>query len=140
MRSKHYDSKHSHDQFVDLVFSVAPNSIFVIRMSLLSEALSWGVKLEWPEEVVSFLEVRSNSGNLVNKIFYASKYVLLTEAVFNDGVVSKGNSGSIDLSISSLVNKFRNGCLRRITIGNVRLYSSEHVDGGLVQSNEHSVV
>jgi hypothetical protein len=62
-----------------LVLSVTPNSTVVIRMSLLSEALSWGVELEWPEEVVSFLEVRSTSGNLVNKIFNACKSVLFSE-------------------------------------------------------------
>lgn len=109
-------------------------------MSLLGEALSWGVELEWPEEVVSFLEVRSKSGNLMNKIFNACKSVLLSELLLNDGVISKRDSGSIDFAVTSLVDELSNSSLRRITIGDVRLYSSEHVNSGLVQSDEHSVV
>ena len=140
MRSKTTSSEHSLDQFVDLVLSVSPNAVFLIRMSLLGEALSWGVELEWPEEVVSFLEVRSKSGNLMNKIFNACKSVLLSELLLNDGVISKRDSGSIDFAVTSLVDELSNSSLRRITIGDVRLYSSEHVNSGLVQSDEHSVV
>ena len=74
-----------------MVLSVAPNATILIRMSLLSEAFSWGVELEWPEEVVSFLEVRADCGNLVNKIFNACNS-LLGEGVLNDGVVSEWDS------------------------------------------------
>lgn len=140
MRSKQTSSEHSLDQFIDLVLSVSPNATFLVRMSLLGEALSGRVELEWPEEIVSFLEVGSKSTNLVNKIFNACDSVLFSEYLFNDGVIGKRNSGSIDLSETSLVDKLGNSSLRRITIGDVRLNSSEHVNGGLVQSDEHSVV
>lgn len=85
-------SKHSLDQFVDLVLSVAPNATVVVRMSLLSETFSWGVELEWPEEVVSFLEVWTYSGNLVNKIFNACNSVLLSEGVLNNSIVGEWDS------------------------------------------------
>lgn len=75
-----------------MVLSVAPNATVVVRMSLLSESLSGGVELEWPEEVVGFLEVGTDSGNLVNKIFNACNSVLLSESVLNDGIVGKGDS------------------------------------------------
>ena len=133
-------SKHSNDQFVDLVLSVAPNTTVVIRMSLLFEAFSWGVELEWPEEVVSFLEVWADSGNLVDKIFNACNSVLLAEGVLNDSIVGKRNSGAVNLAVASLVDKLSNGLLRWVTIGDVWLDSSEHVNSGLVQSNEHTVV
>jgi hypothetical protein len=138
--SKQTSSEHSLDQFIDLVFSVSPNAIFLVRMSLLGKALSGGVELEWPEEVVSFLEVGSLSDNLVNKIFNACNSELLSESLLNDGVVGKRDSRAIDLSITSLVNELSNSSLRRITIGDVRLNGSEHVDGSLVQFDEHSVV
>lgn len=75
-----------------MVLSVAPNATVVVRMSLLSEALLGGVELEWPEEVVGFLEVGTDGGNLVNKIFNACNSVLLSEGVLNDGIVGKGDS------------------------------------------------
>jgi hypothetical protein len=94
-----------------LVLSVAPNATVVVRMSLLSEAFLGGVKLEWPEEVVGFLEVRSAGSNLVNKIFNACNSVLLTEGVLNDGIISEWDSRSVDLSVASLVDKLGNGLL-----------------------------
>lgn len=140
MRKQHTSSKHSLDQFVDLVLSVAPNALFLVRMSLLSEALLGGVELEWPKEVVGYLEVRSMSSDLVNKIFDTRDSVLLSECLLNDGVISKRDSGSVHLAVTSLVDELSNSLLRRITIGNIWLNSSEHVNGGLVQSHEHSVV
>ena len=133
-------SDHSLDQLVDLVLSVAPDATVVVRMSLLSEALLGGVELEWPEEVVGLLEVGSEGGDLVDEVLNASNTVLLTKDLLDDGVVSEGDSGSVDLTVASLVDELLDGGLRRITIGDVRLDSSEHVNGCLVQSDEHSVV
>ena len=86
-----------------MVLSVAPNATVVVRMSLLSEAFLGGVELEWPEEVVSSLEVSTAGCNLVNKIFNACKSLLLSECGFNDDIVSEGKSLSVDLTITSLV-------------------------------------
>lgn len=109
-------------------------------MSLLSEALLGRVKLEGPEEVVDLLEVGSNGGDFVDKILNADDSVLLSESVLNDGVVSEGNSRAVDLSEASLVDKLGNGSLRWVAIGDVGLDSSQHVDGGLVELHEHTVV
>lgn len=133
-------SKHSLNQFVDLVLSVAPDATIVVRMSLLSEALLGRVELEGPEEVVDLLEVGSNGGDFVDKILNAGNTVLLSKDVLNDGVVSQGDSRAVDLSEASLVNELGNGSLRGVAIGDVGLDSSEHVDGGLVKLHEHTVV
>jgi len=45
-------SEHASDELVDQLLTVAPNSTLLEWVSLLGESLSWGVKLEWPEEVV----------------------------------------------------------------------------------------
>ena len=108
-------------------------------MSLGSKALKRRGELEWPEEVVCFLELGSKSGDFMDKILNASNSVLSKDSL-NDVVVSQGDSRAVDLAVASLVDELLDGCLGWVSIGNVRLNTSEHVDGGLVQSHEHSVV
>ena len=108
-------------------------------MSLGSKALKGRGELEWPEEVVSLLELGSESGDFMDKILNARDSVLSKDGL-NDIVVSQGNSRAVNLAVASLVDELLDGCLGWVSIGNVRLNASEHVDGGLVQSNEHSVV
>lgn len=97
-------SKHSIDELIDLDFSVSPDTTVVVRMSLGSKTLFGRVKFEWPEEVVSLLEVGSEGDNLVDKVLNADESVL-SEGVFNNTVISKRDSLSVDLTISSLVNE-----------------------------------
>lgn len=97
-------SKHSLDEVVDLVLSVAEGATVLIRMSLLFESLLGGVKLEGPEEVVSLLEVGSNAVDLVDEIFNTDDTVL-SEFIGNDLVVRKRDSAAVDLSVASLVDE-----------------------------------
>ena len=132
-------SEHSLDEFIDQLLSVAPDATVLIRMSLLGESFLGRVELEGPKEVVGYLEVRSHSGYLVDQILNTHNAVLL-ELAGNDGVVSQGDSGPIDLAEASLVDKLGDGLLRRVAVSNVWLDFSDHIDGCLVQSDEHSVV
>ena len=108
-------------------------------MSLLLESLERGRELEGPEEVVSLLKVGSNGGDLVNKIFNADDSVG-TEDLLDDGVLDERDSGLVDLAVASLVDELSNGGGGGVSVGHVRLYSSDHVDGGLVKLDEDSVV
>jgi len=71
-------------------------------MSLLLNSAVWGAELEWPEEVVGFLELWSTGDDLVDKILHAVD-TNLTEDTSDDAVIGEWNSGSIDLTVSSLV-------------------------------------
>ena len=71
-------------------------------MSLDIESSSWAGKLEGPEEVISLFEVGSAGVNFIDNVFNANES-LLSEPVFNDFVVSKWDSVSVDLSKASLV-------------------------------------
>ena len=51
-----------------MLFTVTPCTSLVVGVSLLFETLEWGGQFEWPEEVVSLLEVRANSPDLVDQI------------------------------------------------------------------------
>ena len=137
--SRDVRSKHSLDQFVDLILSVAPDTTSVVRVSLGGKALQRRGELEWPEEVVCLLEVGAESGDFVDEVLNTCNTVLAKNS-FDDLVVSQRDSGSVDLAISSLVNELSDGGLRWVAIGNVWLNASEHVDCGLVQSDKDSVV
>lgn len=73
-------------------------------MSLGNQTLSWGVQFEWPDEVVCLLEVFTTSVNFVNQILHANKSEG-SEILFNEFIVLELDSLSVNLSISSLVQK-----------------------------------
>ena len=108
-------------------------------MSLLLPAVLWGVQLEWPQEVVGLLEGWSNSPDLVDEVLNAVD-ALLSKDTRDDAVVSQRDSGAVDLSIATLVDKSANAITGWVSIGDVWLDSSDHVDSGTVEANEHSVV
>ena len=108
-------------------------------MSLGSEALLGRAELEGPEEVVGFLEVSADGGDLVDEVLDGGDTVL-AELSLDDGVVGKGDAGSVALAVTSLVDKLSNDALRGVPVSHVGLDSSDHVHGGLVQSHEHAIV
>ena len=97
-------SQHSLDKLVDEFLSVAPDTPVLVRMSLRGEALLGRVELERPQEVVCLLEVSADSRDFVDEVLNAGDAVL-SERGLNDGVVGEGDSGPVDLAVSSLVDK-----------------------------------
>lgn len=108
-------------------------------VSLDLESTEWRGQLEWPEEVVGFLELGSAGDDLVDKVLNAGDSNL-AELSLDDGVVSEGDSGSVDLSVSSLVNEVLDGGSGWVSVGHEWLNDLDHVPGGLVEFDEHSVV
>ena len=133
-------SEHALDKIVDLLLTVAPDTALLEWMSLLLESLGWGVELEWPEEVVGLLEVLTAGPDLVDEVLDASEAGILGKGVGNNAVVAESNSGSVDLSVSSLVDELADVVAGWVSVGDERLNESDHVDGGSVQLDEHSVV
>ena len=86
---------------IDELFSVSPISSSLERMSLVGETSSWSSKFEWPQEVVGFLEVRTNGENFIDQIFNANDSVF-TQNLFNYRVGGNWNSLFVNLTISSL--------------------------------------
>lgn len=66
--------------------------------------------------------------------------VLLSENLLNGSVGLEGNSLLVDLSVTSLEDELSDGFIAGITIGDVWLNSSEHIDGGFVKLDEDTVV
>ena len=69
----------------------------------MGETSSWGSELEWPQEVVGFLEVGTDSIDLVDQVFNANDSGL-AQNLFDDGVAGEWDSLLVDLTISSLQN------------------------------------
>jgi len=132
-------SEHAGDKFVDELLAVSPDTTSVERMSLLFETLEGGVELEGPEEVVGLLESGTNSPDFVDEVLDAVDTVG-GELVSDDGVVGERDAGSVDLSISALVDKLSHVGTGGVAIGDVRLNNTEHVDSGLVKLDKHAVV
>ena len=66
--------------------------------------------------------------------------VLLSEDLFNSVVGLEGNSLLVDLAVTSLEDELSDGFIGGITISDVWLNSSEHIDGSLVKLDEDTVV
>ena len=132
-------SEHALDELVDLLLTVAPDTALLEWVALLLESLGWGVELEWPEEVVGLLEVVTAGPDLVDEVLNAGN-TLLSEGLLNDAVVVKSDTGSVDLTVASLVDQSADVVTGWVSVGDEWLDKSDHVDGGSVELDEHSVV
>ena len=132
-------SVHAGDDFVDQLFTVAPDTAVAEWVSLLLPAVSWSVELDWPEEVVGLLEGGSNSPDLVDQTLDVVDS-LAAESTGDDAVVSEWDSGSVDLSVSPLVDQAADIITGWVSVGDIWLDSSDHVDGGAVEADKDTVV
>jgi len=108
-------------------------------VSLVVETTSGGIELEGPEEVVGFLEVRSDGDEFVNEIFNAVDS-LSAESLLDDGVIGKRDSLSVNLSETSLEDELLDGLSSGVSKSDEGEDLLEHVKGGLVDSEEGTVV
>ena len=132
---------HSLDKLVDFLSTVTSFSTLkeVNELGLVGESSTWAGKLERPQKVVRFLEVRSHGGKFVDKVGTA----LDTDgsnALFNDRVVGNGDALLVKLSESTLVDKLLDGLTGRVAVGHVWLDKTEHTDGRLVKLDKSGVV
>jgi len=128
------------NQVVDESFTVTGITTFnVVEELALSPHVVGVGELEGPEEVGGFLEVRTNSSNLMDKVFNTDN-VVLAERLFNDRVVVDRNTLLVNLGISTLVDQLTDGLQVGITVGNVRLDQLEHLRGSLVKTDKDTVV
>ena len=121
------------DEIVDLVFSVTEVTTFDEVVGDTSVTSSWAGEFESPEEVVGLeikvilgskkiqiftysLEVWSNSEDFVDQIF-GGLDTNVSNVFVNDGVIRKGNSLTVDLAVSALVDQFTDSLQVWITPG-----------------------
>ena len=132
-------SQHAGDDLVDETFTVSENTTVGERVSLLFETLEGAVELEGPQEVVDSLEVGSASLDFVDDVLDAVNSAF-AETSLNDDVIGKGDSHSVELAVSSLVDELLDHGAGRVTVGDEGFDHADHVDGGLVETDEDTVV
>ena len=96
-------------------------------------------ELEGNEELIHNLELVPNGVNLVNNVLHADD-VVLPKRVLDDGVVGDGLPLVVDVHEPTLVDELTNRLQVGVSVGNVRLHKTKHLDGGLVQTNKGAVV
>jgi len=127
------------DEAVDVLLTVTVVSSLEVVGGLLAETAAGRAELEGVEEVVGELEVGPDSENLVDEVLSADD-VLLAEGGLDDGVVGQGDPLLVDLAKTPLVDELLHGLEVGVPVGEVGLSHPDHVNGGLVQLDEHSVV
>ena len=130
---------HSVDELANEDFMVTVVTTLVEVSELLGETTSGGVELEGPEEVGGLLEVRTDGVDFVNEIFDGEDTVL-TEDLLDLLVIDERDTLTVQLSVTTLVDEFADGLEVGVAVSNVGLDKTEHFRGGLVQTNEDSVV
>jgi hypothetical protein len=126
------------NKLVNEVLSWTMSTSVEITVSLLLDSTSWRVESEWEEEVVNLLELGSKAVDLVDDVLDAFDSVL-SETLLDDLVLDQGDSLSVELSVSSLVDEGLDGVLGWESVGDIWLDLSEHVHRGLVVLDENSV-
>lgn len=135
-----YRSEHLKDEVVDELLAVAPVAATLDGVPLRDEPSAGWVQLEGPQEVVGLLEVVAHRVDLVDEVLDADDVVLLPEGLLDEVVVSEGDSLPVDLAVAALVDELPHGVAAGVPVGDVGLHPSQHIDGGLVDSDEDSVV
>ena len=137
----------SYNHLVHLAHKVVDEVLPVTKITTLDEVLelagtettSGGGELEGPEEVGGLLEVGANGVDLVNEVLDADNAVL-AEVLLNDLVVGEREALLVDLSVTALVDKLADGLQVGVTVGDEGLDDLEHLNGGLGQLDEDTIV
>jgi hypothetical protein len=96
-------------------------------------------ELEGPQEVGGLLEVGADSEDLVDQILHADNAVL-GKVLLDNGVVGKSNALLVDLTVTTLVDELTDSLEVGVTPGDEGLDDLEHLNGGLGQADEDTVV
>lgn len=131
---------HLADELVDLVLAVTSvTTLDEVEGLALGHTTSSTGELEGPEEVVGLLEVGSDGVDLVDQILHTDD-TKLTKALLNDLIVSQGNTLTVNLTMTTLVDELTDRLQVGLTIGNVGLDELEHLLGGIGELDKGSVV
>lgn len=137
----------SYNHLVHLANKIVDEVLPVTKITTLDEVLelagtettSGGGKLEGPEEVGGLLEVGANGVDLVDEVLDADD-AEVAEVLLNDLVVGERQALLVDLTVAALVDKLADGLEVGVAVGDERLDNLEHLNGGLGQLDEDTIV
>lgn len=134
------DLVHLADELVDLVLAVTSvTALDEVEGLALGHTAGGAGELEGPEEVVGLLEVGSDGVDLVDQILHTDD-TELAEALLDDLIVGQGDTLTINLTVTTLVDELADRLQVGLTVGNVGLDKLEHLLGGVGELDKGSVV
>jgi hypothetical protein len=110
----------------------------VLELADVEAAVGVG-QLEGPQEVAGLLEVGADGVDLVDQILHTDNAVL-AEGLLDDGVVGKGNTLLVDLSVTTLVDELLDALEVGETVSDPGLDDLDHLLSGLGELDEDTVV
>ena len=131
---------HLLDESVDVLLPVTEITTLDEVLELAGTETTSGVgELEGPEEVAGLLEVGADGVDLVDEVLNADDAVL-AEVLLDDGVVGERDALLVDLAVSALVDELTDSLLVGVSVGDVGLDDLQHLEGGLGEADEDTVV
>lgn len=129
------------DESVDELLSVTSRTTLdeVLELSWNTPTTRWVGQLEWPQEVVSLLEVWTNGVDLVDQILNGDD-TELTKSSLDDGVLRQWDSLLVDLTVTSLVDQLLDGRKGWVTVSNVWLNKLQELGGSLGELDKDTSV
>lgn len=129
------------DESVDELLSVTSRTTLdkVLELSWDTPTTRWVGQLEWPQEVVSLLEVWTNGVDLVDQILNGDD-TELTKSSLDDGVLRQWDSLLVDLTVTSLVDQLLDGRKGWVTVSNVWLNKLQKLGGSLGELDKDTSV
>ena len=134
--------QHQTNVFLDLFSLIAillSLSVLLVELFFL-EFTSWGCEAERPEKRRSLAKVIPDGINFVHQIFHTDHAGIISQSLFNDGIVRKRHTLPVYLAMSTLSNEIIHEGLARRTISHEGLYEMEHLGIGSVVPDEHTLV
>jgi len=132
-------SNHPIEQLVDLILAISIIATLNKVVGLLIEAADWVAQLEGPQEICHLLEVWADSPNLVDHVLHAD-HVVLAQITLHNVVIRHRNALSLFLCVTALVHKLTDALLARISPSDEWVCDAQHLNGRLVQLDEHAIV
>ena len=132
---------HTLDKLVDFLSTISSLSTLeeMHKLRLVGESTTGTCELEWPQEVICLLEVRSDSVNFVNEVGTAL-YPDRSDALLDDRIVGDGDALLVELAKSALVNELLDGRSGGVAVGHIRLDEAKHTNSRLVKLDKGGVV
>lgn len=134
-----YFLHHPVDELVDELSAVATVAT-LSEVSVLAVPAEAGVReLEGPQELVDLTEVGANSDDLVDDVLNAED-VVLAEVVSDDLVAGDRDALAVNLGESALEDELAHRLEVGVAVGDEGLDALQHVQGGVGEADEDTVV
>ncbi|GMF20350.1 unnamed protein product [Phytophthora fragariaefolia] len=127
------------DELVDFSATVAGVTALGEVQQLLGVAAVGGRQLEGPQEVGGLLEVLADREDLVDQVLDTDD-ADVAQGLLDHRVVRQRDTLATDLAESTLVDQLAGDLKVGVAVRDERLHQAQHVDGGLVELDEHAVL